>query len=71
MNQYRYKVVEYYKDWPNGTPNRIVASAATLKGCLNQYKRHLETFQLARVDHRPIKTLFYRDDVSFPLESIQ
>ena len=65
MNPYKYQVVEWYRSWPNGTPNRIVASAATLKGCLSQYRKHIDTFRLAKVDHKPIKTIFLCDDVPF------
>jgi hypothetical protein len=65
MNPYKFQIVEYYKDYPYGTPNRIVASAATLKGCISQYNKHLKTFKLAKIDHKPIKTDFLCDGVSF------
>lgn len=65
MNPYRYQVTEYYRDYPNGTPNRIVASAATLKGCLSQYQKHLKTFSLAGIKHEPLKTIFHCDGVPF------
>jgi hypothetical protein len=65
MNSYRYQVVEFTRDFPYGTPNRIVASAATLKGCLSQYRKHLETFRIAKIDHKPIKTIFMCDGVEF------
>lgn len=65
MNSNKYQVVEYYRDYPYGTPNSIVASAATLKGCLNQYNEHIETFKAARINHNPLKTVFLCDGVSF------
>lgn len=65
MNPYKFQVVEYYQDYPNGTPNRIVASAATLKGCLSQYNKHINTFKAAKINHAPLKTLFYCDNVQF------
>jgi hypothetical protein len=65
MNPYKFQVVEWYRSWPDGTSNRIVASAATLKGCLNQYRKHIDTFRLANTDHKPIKTSFRCDGVSF------
>lgn len=64
-NTYKFQVVEYYRDYPYGTPNRIVASAATLKGCLSQYNKHIETFKAARINHNPLKTVFLCDGVSF------
>lgn len=65
MNPYKHQVVEYYRDYPYGTPNRIVASAATLKGCLSQYNKHINTFKAARINHNPLKTVFLCDGVSF------
>ena len=71
MNPYKYQVVEWSKDWPYGISNRIVASAATLKGCLTQYHKHVNTYRLANIRHNPIKTVFYCDDVPFDLEAMQ
>jgi hypothetical protein len=65
MNPYKFQVVEWYRAWPDGTPNRIVASAATLKGCLSQYRKHIDTFRIARVIHEPVKTVFLCDGLSF------
>lgn len=65
MNPYKYQVIEFYNDAVNGTHNRIVASAATLKGCMSQYKKHLKTYELAKINHKPMKTLFYCDNVQF------
>lgn len=70
MNPYKFQVVEYYRDYPNGTPNRIVASAATLKGCISQYRKHLETFKAAKINHAPLKTQFLCDGVLFNVASI-
>ena len=71
MNPFKYKVVEWSKESPYGVNNRIVASAATLKGCLSQYYKHIDTFRLANARHNPIKTVFYCDDVPFDLETMQ
>jgi hypothetical protein len=71
MNPYKYRIVEWSKDWPYGINNRIVASAATLKGCLSIYRKHLDTFRLANIRHNPVKTVFYCDDVPFDLETMQ
>lgn len=66
MNPYKYKVVEWYNSGPvNGHYNRVVASAATLKGCLSQYRKHIDTFRLANVKLNAVKTVFYCDDVPF------
>lgn len=71
MNPYRYQVVEFSRDYPNGTDNRIVASAATLKGCLSQYNKHLMTWNLAKIDRKNlIKTVFLCDGVEFNIVSI-
>lgn len=69
MNPYRYQVVEFYRDYPNGTPNRIVASAATLKGCLSQYKKHINAFRLAGIKHSPLVTKFFCDGVAFDVDA--
>ena len=66
MNPFKYQVVEWSKDYPYGISNRIVASAATLKGCLSQYHKHIDTYRLANISrHNVIKTVFYCDDVPF------
>lgn len=65
MNPYKFQVVEYYRNYPYGTPNRIVASGATIKGCLSQYRKHIETYKAARIEHNPLKTLFLCNDVPF------
>ena len=65
MNPYKFQVVEFYNDAINGTHNSIVASAATLKGCMSQYQKHLKTYEVAKINHKPLKTLFYCDNVKF------
>lgn len=69
-NPFKYQVIEYTRSWPDGTPNRIVASAATLKGCLSEYKRHLNRYAVAQIDHKPIKTVFLCDGVSFDVNTL-
>jgi hypothetical protein len=61
MNPYRYQITEHCQNSPYGIENHIVASAATLRGCINQYKKHLKTWELAKVDRKVINTLFYYD----------
>jgi hypothetical protein len=70
MNPNRYQVTEYYNDAINGTHNTIVASAATLKGCLTQYNKHLKAWEIAKLDRKAIVTKFYCDNVQFSIESI-
>lgn len=70
MNPYKFQVVEFTRNYPYGTDNRIVVSAATLKGCLNQYNKHIETFRAAKISHSPLKTVFYCDGTPFEVNSI-
>jgi hypothetical protein len=65
MNPNRYQVVEWTKNSPYGVDNRIVASSATLKGCLSQYNKHLKAWQLAKLDRNLVATKFYCDAVEF------
>ena len=69
-NPFKFQVVEYTREWPYGTPNRIVASAPTLKGCLSEYKRHLHRYEVAKVDRKVEKTIFLCDGVSFDVNTI-
>lgn len=71
MNPYKFQVVEFTGNNPYGTDNRIVASAATLKGCLSIYKKHLERYAIAKINHKPIKTVFYCDGVSFDVNTLE
>jgi hypothetical protein len=59
MNHNRYRVVCWWNDWPFGTDNTIVASAATLKGCLSEYRRFSQSCELMKV--RPLHTFIYCD----------
>jgi hypothetical protein len=67
----KYQIVEWTRNSPYGVDNRIIASAATLRGCLSQYEKHLKTWQLAKLDRKVIATKFYCDNVQFDIESIQ
>lgn len=69
-NPFKYQVVEYTQTGSYGTPNSIVASAPTLKGCLSEYKRHLNRYTVAKIDHKPIKTIFLCDGVAFDVDVI-
>lgn len=71
MNPYKFQVVEYCAEWPYGINNRIVASAATLKGCMSEYKRHLKIFESFKIDHKPLKTVFLCDGVPFDVQPIE
>jgi hypothetical protein len=71
MNPYRYQVAEYCAEWPYGINNRIVASAATLKGCMSEYKRHLLAFSIGKIEHTPLKTVFLCDGVPFDVQTIK
>ncbi len=66
MNQNRYQVVEFSRNSPYGIDNRIVASAATLRGCLSQYNKHVNTWKAAKIERKNlIKTVFLCDGVEF------
>jgi hypothetical protein len=71
MNPYKFQVVEYCAEWPYGINNRIVASAATLKGCMSEYKRHLKIVESFKIDHKPLKTVFLCDGVPFDVQPIE
>lgn len=69
-NPFKYKVVEWAREFPYGTPNRVVASAATLKGCLSEYTRYVARLAAAKLEHKPVAVKFYCDGVEFSVESI-
>ena len=69
-NPFKFKVVEWSREFPYGTPNRIVASAATLKGCLSEYSRHVARFEAAKIDRKVLNVKFYCNDVDFTVETI-
>jgi len=71
MNPYKFQVVCYYNDATHGTHNRIVASAATLKGCLSDYRRFLQSYEIGKIHHNAIKTLFLCDGVQFNIETME
>jgi hypothetical protein len=63
MDRNCYQITEYWHNWPYGTDSRIVARGATLKSCLDQYRKHLKTRELARVDRKAISAKLYCDGV--------
>lgn len=69
-NPFKFKVVEWDREFPYGTPNRIVASAATLKGCISEYRRYVARFEAAKIDRKALTVKFYCDDVEFTVEII-
>jgi hypothetical protein len=69
MNTSRYQITEDYNVYPYGRENRIIASAATLRGCLSQYQKHIKTWELAKLDRKALATRFYCDGVRFDVES--
>jgi hypothetical protein len=58
-NHNKYRIACFWNDWPFGTDNTIVASAATLKGCLSEYKKFVKRCELMHV--RPKHTIVYCD----------
>lgn len=59
----KYQVVEFSRQHPYGVENRIVAQAATLKGCLSEYNKHLARYIEPR--HNLVKTVFKCNGVAF------
>lgn len=68
MNPFKYQVIEFSRQRPFGTENRIVATAATLRGCLSEYKRHLARYPETRSNL--LKTVFMCDGVAFDVATI-
>ena len=60
MNPFTYKIVAWSNSTAFGTPNSIVASAATLRGVMSEYRRHLARF--AGTDPKYIAVNLYKND---------
>ena len=63
MNPFLWRIVAWSNSFPWGTPNSVIASAATRRGVISEYKRHLGRFQAACIDPGYIAVNLYRDDV--------
>ena len=62
-NPFKFQVIEFSRQYPYGVENRIVAQAATLKGCLSEYSRHVARY--AGEPRNIVKTVFKADGVVF------
>ncbi len=59
-NHNKYRIACWWNNDTHGTHNTIVASAATLKGCLSEYKRFIKSCQLMHTQ-KPLYTFVYCD----------
>jgi len=66
MNPSKYRVACYWNNDVQGTHNTIVASSATLKGCLSEYKRFIKSCHLMHV--KPLMTFIYCDGKKLNIE---
>lgn len=56
-----YTIAAWSRTQSHGTPNAIIASAATLKGCMSEYRRHLARFDAARLDPKYAAVNLYKN----------
>ena len=56
-----YTIAAWTRTTAHGTPNSIVASAATLKSCMSEYRRHLASFAAARLDPKYAAVNLYKN----------
>ena len=58
-----YTIAAWTRTQSFGTPNSIVASAATLKGCMSAYRTHLASFAAAHLDPKYAAVKLYKNGV--------
>lgn len=56
-----YTIAAWSRTQSHGTPNAIIASAATLKGCLSEYRRHLARFAAASISPNYAAVILYKN----------
>ena len=56
-----YTIAAWTRTQSFGTPNSIIASAASLKGCMSEYRRHLARFAAARLDPKYAAVNLYKN----------
>lgn len=67
-NPFKYQVIEFSRQHPYGVENRIVAQAATIKGCLSEYNKHIARHPEKRANL--LKTAFMCDGVVFDMAPV-
>lgn len=60
-NDMTYTITAWSRTQSHGTPNAIIASAATRKGVMAEYARHLARFAAARLDPKYAAVNMYKN----------